>query len=114
MEPPADYLYKPWPLAAIEERRRARMDSPDLPNVPEGYDLATYSPLTVSELVVLQLLSYGKMDIEIAEELHLSVHTIYSRTANIYSKMGLGEGKHRGASNRARAVGDGIRLGLIR
>ena len=87
----------------------------DLPNVPDGYDLGIYDPLSVSELVVLQLLSYGKMDKEIAEEVHISIHTVYSRTASIYSKMGLSdEGKHRGGANRARAVGDALRLGLIR
>jgi len=104
-----------WPQQRLPLPLGDHMTSPDLPNVPDGYDLSIYDPLSVTELVVLQLLSYGKMDKEIAEEIHISIHTVYSRTASIYSKMGLDEsGKNRGGANRARAVADALRMGLIR
>lgn len=43
--------------------------------------------LSVRELKVLQQISQGFQAKEIAEQLHLSVHTVYSHLKNIYGKL---------------------------
>lgn len=62
-------------------------------------------PLTAREREVLELLGQGLSNKLIARELHLSEHTIKFHVSSLYAKLGV--------SNRAEAVSQGARHGLI-
>jgi len=62
-------------------------------------------PLTAREGEVLSLLGRGLSNKMIARELHISEHTVKFHISSIYSKLGV--------SNRAEAVSQGARYGLI-
>jgi LuxR family maltose regulon positive regulatory protein len=60
-------------------------------------------PLTPREIEVLQLLSEGLTNPEIAQQLFISLPTVKSHTRNIFGKLGVH--KRREAVNRARQLG---------
>lgn len=62
-------------------------------------------PLTAREREVLALLGQGLSNKLIARELHISEHTVKFHVSSLYSKLGVG--------NRAEAVSQGARRGLI-
>ena len=62
-------------------------------------------PLTTRESEVLGLLGGGLSNKMIARELHISEHTVKFHISSLYSKLGV--------SNRAEAVSQGARYGLI-
>lgn len=62
-------------------------------------------PLTARESEVLGLLGGGLSNKMIARELHISEHTVKFHISSLYSKLGV--------SNRAEAVSQGARHGLI-
>jgi DNA-binding NarL/FixJ family response regulator len=62
-------------------------------------------PLTGRESEVLDLLGHGLSNKLIARELHISEHTVKFHISSLYSKLGV--------SNRAEAVSQGARHGLI-
>ena len=62
-------------------------------------------PLTARESEVLDLLGRGLSNKMIARELHISEHTVKFHISSLYSKLGV--------SNRAEAVSQGARRGLI-
>jgi DNA-binding NarL/FixJ family response regulator len=62
-------------------------------------------PLTARESEVLDLLGHGLSNKMIARELHISEHTVKFHISSVYSKLGV--------SNRAEAVSQGARHGLI-
>jgi DNA-binding NarL/FixJ family response regulator len=62
-------------------------------------------PLTSRESEVLDLLGGGLSNKMIARELHISEHTVKFHISSLYSKLGV--------SNRAEAVSQGARHGLI-
>ena len=62
-------------------------------------------PLTARESEVLDLLGHGLSNKMIARELHISEHTVKFHISSLYSKLGV--------SNRAKAVSQGARHGLI-
>ena len=62
-------------------------------------------PLTARESEVLGLLGRGLSNKMIARELHISEHTVKFHISSMYSKLGV--------SNRAEAVSQGARYGLI-
>ena len=61
--------------------------------------------LTDRERAVLSLMASGATNPEIAEELHLSKHTVKEHTSSVYRKLGV--------RNRTEAVQRGQRLGLL-
>ena len=61
--------------------------------------------LTDRERAVLALMASGATNPEIAEQLHLSKHTIKEHTSSVYRKLGV--------RNRTEAVQRGQRLGLL-
>jgi two-component system response regulator DesR len=61
--------------------------------------------LTDRERAVLALMASGATNPEIAEELHLSKHTVKEHTSSVYRKLGV--------RNRTEAVQRGQRLGLL-
>ena len=63
------------------------------------------APLTARESEVLELLGHGLSNKMIARELHISEHTVKFHVSSLYSKLGV--------SNRAEAVSQGARHGLI-
>ena len=63
------------------------------------------SPLSAREQEVLQLVSAGLSDAEIAERLVVSPHTVHRHVANIRTKLG--------QPSRAAAVAYAARRGLI-
>jgi DNA-binding NarL/FixJ family response regulator len=62
-------------------------------------------PLTARESEVLGLIGHGLSNKMIARDLHISEHTVKFHISSIYSKLGV--------SNRAEAVSQGARHGLI-
>src|SRR5688572_5150966 len=68
-------------------------------------DALSEEPLTARESEVLGLLGGGLSNKMIARELHISEHTVKFHISSLYSKLGV--------SNRAEAVGQGARHGLI-
>jgi DNA-binding NarL/FixJ family response regulator len=62
-------------------------------------------PLTARESEVLDLLGHGLSNKMIARQLHISEHTVKFHISSLYSKLGVG--------NRAEAVSQGARHGLI-
>ncbi len=62
-------------------------------------------PLTPREREVLDLLSQGLANRDIARRLEISEHTVKFHVASIYGKLGV--------QSRTEAVGRGIRLGLV-
>jgi DNA-binding NarL/FixJ family response regulator len=62
-------------------------------------------PLTAREREVLELLGQGLSNKLIARELHISEHTVKFHVSSFYSKLGV--------NNRAEAVSQGARHGLI-
>ena len=62
-------------------------------------------PLTAREREVLELLSQGFSNRLIAGELHISEHTVKFHISSLYAKLAV--------SNRAEAVSQGARRGLI-
>ncbi len=62
-------------------------------------------PLTMREREVLGLLGRGLSNKLIAHELHISEHTVKFHVSSLYAKLGV--------SNRAEAVSQGARHGLI-
>lgn len=62
-------------------------------------------PLTARESEVLDLLGHGLSNKMIARKLHISEHTVKFHISSLYSKLGV--------SNRAEAVSQGARHGLI-
>lgn len=62
-------------------------------------------PLTARESEVLGLLGRGLSNKMIARELHISEHTVKFHISSLYAKLGVG--------NRAEAVSQGARHGLI-
>lgn len=67
--------------------------------VPEGAEL-----LTPRESEVLTLVAQGLRNSEVAEQLHLTAHTVAGYIKSIYAKLGI--------SNRAEAARRAARLGL--
>jgi LuxR family maltose regulon positive regulatory protein len=63
-------------------------------------------PLSEREIEVLQLITEGLTNQEIASKLYLSLNTIKSHSRNIYAKLGV--------HTRTQAVARGRALGLIR
>jgi DNA-binding NarL/FixJ family response regulator len=61
--------------------------------------------LTPREAKVLQLLSEGKKNVEISDELHLSLSTVEAHVTSVLSKLG--------ARSRTDAVGIAVRRGLV-
>jgi DNA-binding NarL/FixJ family response regulator len=76
------------------------LDEPATTAVEELLD-----PLTARESEVLDLLGHGLSNKMIARELHISEHTVKFHISSLYSKLGV--------SNRAEAVSQGARHGLI-
>jgi ATP/maltotriose-dependent transcriptional regulator MalT len=62
--------------------------------------------LSDRERAVLELMASGATNPEIAENLHLSKHTVKEHTSSLYRKLGV--------RNRTEAVQRGQRLGLLR
>lgn len=63
------------------------------------------SPLTPRELEILELLSDGASDKQIARRLQIASATVKSHVSNILLKLG--------SQNRAGAVGEAYRRGLL-
>lgn len=75
-----------------------------LPNTqPLGEELA--EPLSERELEVLDQLAEGRSNKLIAHQLSISEHTVKTRVASIFAKLG--------ASSRTEAVSQAIRRGLV-
>ena len=62
-------------------------------------------PLTVREREVLELIGHGLSNRLMARELHISEHTVKFHISSLYAKLGV--------TNRAEAVSQGARRGLI-
>lgn len=73
--------------------------------VPLGEVEPLVEPLTERETEVLQLLSQGLSNKQIAVRLHISEHTVKFHVSSIYGKLG--------ATNRAEAVRLGAQQGLV-
>ncbi|MBI2852491.1 MAG: response regulator transcription factor [Chloroflexi bacterium] len=76
-----------------------------LRRVESGEDAATYDGLTNREREVLQLIAQGETLPQVAETLHVSLHTAQTHRDNIMTKLGL--------HNRIELVKYAIKRGLI-
>ena len=59
----------------------------EIPATPEAPDVAISDPLTAREIEVLQAISAGLSNTDIAEALHLSVDTVKSHVKAILEKL---------------------------
>ncbi|MDI6715450.1 MAG: response regulator transcription factor [Actinomycetota bacterium] len=53
-------------------------------------DLQSFESLTDREIETLELVSKGKSNKEIADQLHVTVHTVEAHLGNIFDKLGVG------------------------
>ncbi len=70
-----------------------------------GTETEIIEPLSDREIEVLQLISEGLTNKEIAARLFLSLHTVKGHARNIYGKLGV--------NNRTKAVAKGKGLGIL-
>ena len=105
--PTARWKYKGAALAALAEGRPVlRKPLPDqFLDGPAASFEELSEPLTARESQVLGLLGGGLSNKMIARELHISEHTVKFHISSLYSKLGV--------SNRAEAVSQGARHGLL-
>jgi two-component system response regulator DesR len=98
------FAYKDWPARRIAAAVRAvglgKTVFPD-----ERYERRGALGLTDRERSVLELIASGATNPEIAEQLHLSKHTIKEHTSAVYRKLRV--------RNRTEAVQRAQRLGLL-
>src|SRR5205823_7147868 len=98
------FVPKDWPAADIA--RAVRMVGLGMSMFDPSDDAAAAGPgLSAREREVLELVATGATNREIAEQLHLSPHTIKEHTSALYRKLE--------ARNRADAVQRAQRLGLL-
>jgi LuxR family maltose regulon positive regulatory protein len=80
-------------LSALDQEAKAHANGTqqrdDSPMVLDRPSPVLVEPLSARELQVLRLLAAGLSNLEIAEELYLSVNTIKTHTRNIYGKLGV-------------------------
>lgn len=76
-----------------------------LRRVQSGEDVASFDGLTDREREILQLIAEGKTAGQIAEDLHISPHTVQSHRDSIMTKLDL--------HNRAALIRYAIRRGLV-
>jgi NarL family two-component system response regulator YdfI len=91
-------------VAALRAREAEHSPAP-LPELGEPLAEPLVEPLTPREIEVLQLLSHGLGNKEIASRLNISEHTAKFHVASIMGKLGAG--------SRTEAVTLGIRHGLV-
>jgi DNA-binding NarL/FixJ family response regulator len=96
------FAYKDWPAARIATAVR---DVGLGKTVFRRGDQHGALGLSERERSVLELMGSGATNPEIAEQLHLSKHTIKEHTSAVYRKLGV--------RNRTEAVQRGQRLGLL-
>jgi len=93
-------------LASIEEQANAKpVIFVDQMAKDRPADKALLEPLSDRELEVLQWMACGCTNLEIAQKLVISLHTVKSHARNIYSKLGV--------KNRTEAVARARLLGLL-
>ena len=73
---------------------------------PQGEDSAKLSLLTARESEVLKLLGEAKSNLEIADQLFISEHTVKVHVSRILEKLGI--------STRSECVRFAIRNGLVK
>jgi DNA-binding NarL/FixJ family response regulator len=96
------FAYKDWPARKIASAVRAVGLGH---TVFERHETTGALGLTDRERAVLELMASGSTNPEIAEQLHLSKHTIKEHTSAVYRKLGV--------RNRTQAVQRAQRLGLV-
>lgn len=97
------FVHKQRGIAALANAIRAAHDG--IGHLPSRVAIAGGNRLTHREVEVLQLMSEGEGPTEIAEQLHLSVHTVRNHIRQIRRKFGV--------TSQLAAVAAGIRSGLI-
>ena len=98
----AGFISKDWPAGEIARLVRTVGDGGEVFRASGGS--AALPKLTEREGEILTLISDGSTNREIAQQLHLSPHTVKEHTSTLYRKLG--------ARNRADAVQRAQRLGL--
>jgi DNA-binding NarL/FixJ family response regulator len=96
------FAYKDWPAARIGAAVRAVGQGR---TVFERHERPEALGLSLRERDVLDLMASGATNVEIADRLHLSKHTVKEHTSAVYRKLGV--------RNRTEAVQRGQRLGLL-
>lgn len=80
------------------------LESPE-PGLPGPQADAGANPLSLRELEVLQLIAQGSSNLQIAEQLFISLHTVKTHARRIHSKLGV--------ERRTQAVARAKSLGLM-
>jgi len=97
------FAFKDWPARRIASA--VRMVGLGR-TVFEAHDRPSTLGLSERERAVLELMASGSTNPEIADELHLSRHTIKEHTSSLYRKLGV--------RNRTEAVQRAQRIGLLK
>ena len=97
------FVFKDWEAADVVGA--VRMAARGMTVFPPDEQPASAVSLSSRELDVLSLIATGATNRLIAERLHLSPHTVKEHASAIYGKLGV--------RNRAEAVNEATRLGLI-
>jgi LuxR family maltose regulon positive regulatory protein len=94
-----DYVQRLLAAFPIKEDERTDSSKTDAPRTE------LIEPLSEREIEVLQLISEGLTNQEIATRLYLSLYTVKAHARNIYAKFGV--------KNRTQAVAMGKALGIL-
>lgn len=93
------------PMAAVVTQKMRDLGIRGIPRGPRPQTLANPAGLTRRELEVLQNLSEGLRNAEIAERLYLSPKTVDHHVSSVLAKLGV--------SSRVEAAREAVRLGIV-
>jgi DNA-binding NarL/FixJ family response regulator len=99
------FAYKDWPARRIASAVRSVGLGQTVFPRQEDHDNPGALGLSERERAVLELMASGATNPEIADQLHLSKHTVKEHTSSVYRKLGV--------RNRTEAVQRAQRLGLL-
>jgi NarL family two-component system response regulator LiaR len=98
-------ISKDTPIDGIVEALRAALEGREPPATDSHQESPDSNQLSKGEMEVLELLNQGHKPAEIAQELHLSLHTIRARIKSVHRRLDV--------TSQGEAIAKATRLGLL-